>query len=71
MLAPTGTPGTVVKKLNAEVARALTQRGVTDRGRIAALGADLVGRPPERLVEHLCAEIYKWRKVVRAANIRR
>lgn len=68
ILAPAGTPGAVVTMVNAELARALTQREVT--GRIAALGADLVGGPPERLAEHLRAEIPKWRKVVHAANIR-
>lgn len=69
ILVPAGTPDAVVTKVNGELARALTQREVTDR--IAALGADLVGGPPGRLAEHLRAEIPKWRKVVRAANIRR
>ena len=68
ILAPAGTPGAVVTEINRELARALSNREVTDR--IAALGADLAGGPPERLAEHLQAEIPKWRKVVRAANIR-
>ena len=68
ILAPAGTPGAIVTEVNSELARALTQRDVTSR--IAALGADLVGGPPERLAEHLQAEIPKWRKVVRDANIR-
>ncbi len=68
ILAPAGTPVAVVTEVNGKLTRALTQREVT--GRIAALGADLVGGPPERLAEHLRAEIPKWRKVVRAANIR-
>ncbi|HTD90867.1 MAG TPA: tripartite tricarboxylate transporter substrate binding protein [Burkholderiales bacterium] len=68
ILAPAGTPAAVVSEVNGKVAVALTQRDMTDR--IAALGADLVGGPPERLAEHLRAEIPKWREVVRAANIR-
>jgi tripartite-type tricarboxylate transporter receptor subunit TctC len=68
ILAPAGTPAAVVSEVNGKLAAALTQRDVTDR--IAALGADLVGGPPERLAEHLRAEIPKWREVVRAANIK-
>ena len=68
ILAPAGTPAAVVSEVNGKLARALTQREVTDR--IAALGADLIGGPPERLAEHLEAEISKWREVVRVANIR-
>jgi len=40
------------------------------QNRIDALGADIVGGPPQRLSEHLKVEIPKWRKVIRAANIR-
>jgi tripartite-type tricarboxylate transporter receptor subunit TctC len=68
ILAPAGTPGTVVSEVNGKLAVALTQRDMMDR--IASLGAELVGGPPERLAEHLQAEIPKWRDVVRAANIR-
>ncbi len=68
ILAPAGTPAAVVSEVNGKLAVALAQRDMTDR--IAALGADLVGGLPERLAEHLHAEIPKWREVVRAANIR-
>ncbi len=68
ILAPAGTPAAIISEVNGRLAHALTQREVTER--IAALGADLVGGPPERLAEHLRAEIPKWREVVRAANIR-
>lgn len=68
ILAPAGTPAAIVSEVNGKLTVALTQRDMTDR--IAALGADLVGGPPERLAEHLHAEIPKWREVVRAANIR-
>ncbi len=68
ILAPAGTPAAIVAEVNGKLAVALAQRDVIDR--IAALGADLVGGVPERLAEHLNAEIPKWRDVVRAANIR-
>jgi tripartite-type tricarboxylate transporter receptor subunit TctC len=68
ILAPAQTPATIVSKLNAELARGLVQPDVQDR--TAALGADVVGGPPQRLIDHLRNEIRKWRPVVRAANIR-
>jgi tripartite-type tricarboxylate transporter receptor subunit TctC len=68
ILAPAGTPAAIVAEVNGKLAVALAQRDVMDR--IAALGADLVGGAPERLAEHLNAEIPKWRDVVRAANIK-
>jgi tripartite-type tricarboxylate transporter receptor subunit TctC len=68
ILAPAGTPAAIVAEVNGKLAVALTQRDMMDR--IAALGADLVGGAPERLAEHLNAEIPKWRDVVRAANIK-
>jgi tripartite-type tricarboxylate transporter receptor subunit TctC len=68
ILAPSGTPAVIVAEVNAQLARAFTQRDVTDR--IAALGADPVGGAPKRLAEHLNAEIPKWRQVIRTANIR-
>jgi tripartite-type tricarboxylate transporter receptor subunit TctC len=67
ILAPAGTPAPVVSEVNGVLARAITQRDMTER--FAALGADPVGGPPQRLAEHLQSEIPKWRKVIRAANI--
>jgi tripartite-type tricarboxylate transporter receptor subunit TctC len=68
ILAPASTPAAIVAEVNGKLAVALTQRDVMDR--VAALGADLVGGTPERLAEHLNAEIPKWRDVIRAANIK-
>ena len=68
ILAPAKTPNAIVAKLNAELARALTQPEALNR--IAALGADIVGGPPQKLADHLKAEIPKWRTVVRAADIK-
>ena len=68
ILAPAGTPSVIVSEVNGKLARAFTQREVTDR--IAALGAEAVGGRSNRLAEHLNSEITKWREVIRAANIR-
>jgi tripartite-type tricarboxylate transporter receptor subunit TctC len=68
ILAPARTPDALIAKLNAELARALVQQDALTR--IAALGADVVGGPPQKLADHLRAEIPKWRTVVRAADIK-
>ncbi len=68
ILAPAKTPGAIAMKLNAELARALSQPEALNR--IAALGADVVGGPPQKLADHVRAEIPKWRTVVRAADIK-
>ena len=68
ILGPAGTPAAVVSEVNEKLAHAFTQRDVTDR--VTALGAEPVGGAPRRLADHLNAEIPKWRKVIRTANIR-
>ena len=68
ILAPARTPDALIAKLNAELARSLTQSDALNR--IAALGADVVGGPPQKLADHLRAEIPKWGRVVRAGNIK-
>lgn len=68
ILVPASTPDALIGRLNAELSAGLAQPAFQER--IAALGADPVGGPPERLAAHLRSEIPKWRKVVRAANIR-
>lgn len=68
ILAPARTSEAIIARLNAELARAIAQPDVLDR--IAALGADPVGGPPQRLADHLRAEIPKWSRVVREANIK-
>jgi tripartite-type tricarboxylate transporter receptor subunit TctC len=68
LLTPAGTPAAVVSEINRLLARAITEREMTDR--FATLGADPVGGPPQRLSEHLRSEIPKWRNVIRTANIK-
>jgi len=67
ILAPARTPDAIINRLNAELARALTTPEA--QSRMTALGADIVGGPPQRLTEHLRAEIPKWGRVIRAAKI--
>ena len=61
--APAGTPADVVAKLNAELNRVMALADV--RERLAGIGLDVVGGPPEQLAAYTRAELAKWAKVVK------
>ncbi len=61
--APAGTPSDVVAKLNEEFNRVMTLADV--REKLANIGLDLVGGPPEQLAAYTRAELAKWAKVVK------
>jgi tripartite-type tricarboxylate transporter receptor subunit TctC len=67
-LAPAGTPREVIDKLHAEIAAILKTREV--RERLERDGIEAVGSTPEQFGAHIRAEIDKWAKVVRDANIK-
>ena len=68
LLAPPGTPGDVIQTLNAEVNRALSDPGVAKR--LQDLGAEPAPGTPEQLRAFLTAELDKWGKVIRDANVK-
>lgn len=68
MFAPTGTPATIVEKVNAETRRAL-QRPEFAR-MVEAQGAEIVGSSPEELAAVVKSEIQIWQKVVKNLNVR-
>ena len=63
-----GTPREVVDLLHREIVKVLAPAEA--RERLAALGFDTVGGTPEEFAAWIAAEIPKWGKVVRGANIR-
>ena len=65
---PAGTPRAVIDKLSTETVAALKTRDVTER--LQAQGMNLFGSTPEELGAHVRAELARWGKVVREANIR-
>ena len=67
VMGPAGLPPAIVAMLNSEIEKALTKPQV--RERFAADGAQPVGGPPERLGAFIKAEIDKWSKVVKQANL--
>jgi len=67
MLAPTGTPPDIIRKLQQEIARQLESPEIRDR--LTAIGADPVGSTSEEFAALLKAETEKWARVVRGANL--
>jgi tripartite-type tricarboxylate transporter receptor subunit TctC len=61
--APAGTPAEVIAKLNAEFNRIMTLVDV--REKLAGIGLDVVGGPPEQLAAYTRSELAKWAKVVK------
>ena len=68
ILAPAKTPRPVVDRLQKEIAAALQAQDV--RERYAALGIDPVGNTPDQFGEQIRADLARWEKVVKSANIK-
>lgn len=69
ILAPRGTPKSVIDKLNAEASRALALPQTQQQ--LVRLGADPAGSTPAQIDAHLKAEVGKWTRVVRDAGIKK
>jgi len=65
---PAGTPAGIVQKLNEAINRAIESPDV--RERLEAQAFDPLGGPQARFAEYVKAEIAKWGRVVREANIK-
>lgn len=68
ILAPAGTPPAIVTRLNREIISLLRQPD--SREQISRTGATPVGNTPEEFSAYIRAEIIKWGKVIKAANIK-
>jgi len=66
--APARTPGAVIARLQAEVARIAQSQAM--KARLAAQGLELVGNSPAEFEAFIRAEIDKWRAVLKAAGIK-
>ena len=67
ILVPTGTPKTIVDRLNVEIVKIMHTPGVLDR--LAADGPIPIGNSAEQFGAFIRAEQAKWSKVVREAGI--
>ncbi len=68
IFAPAGTPRPVIDKLQRELAAVLRTAFV--RERYAVLGIEPVGNSPQEFGDQVRADLARWEKVVRAANVR-
>jgi len=68
LLAPAATPKDIVSKIYIDTSHVLKETDL--RKRIADLGADVVGNPPEKFGAAMRAESAQWAEVIKAANIR-
>ena len=66
--APAGTPKPIVERLNAEIVKALKSPDVAER--FAGLGMEPVANTPAQMAEFNKAEVAKWAKIVKEANIK-
>jgi tripartite-type tricarboxylate transporter receptor subunit TctC len=68
IMMPAGTPRDIIVKFDGEVQKALATQEV--RERLLAVGGFVQAGGPEQLAERIRADIAKWGKVARAANVR-
>jgi len=67
IVAPAGTPRSVVLRLNAETQKVLARPEV--RERLEREGAELIPGPPERLAAVIDADFARWKKLIVEANL--
>ena len=68
ILAPAKTPGEILGRLQKDIAAVLGEADI--RSRYATLGIEPVGNTPAQFAEQIRADLARWEKVVRQANIR-
>jgi tripartite-type tricarboxylate transporter receptor subunit TctC len=68
ILGPKALPKSIVSRWNGEIDRILQMSDVKER--MAGDGQEPVGGPPERFGEVLTRDVAKWRKVVKAGNVK-
>lgn len=68
VLVPAGTPREIIDRLHREIARIVSLPEVKER--LAALGFDPIANTPGEFSAYIKAEIAKWGRVVKQANIK-
>ncbi len=68
LLAPAGTPRTIIARLHAETVKIVKSPAMTEH--LLALGAEPIGSSPQELDVYLRAEIDRWTKLIARAQIR-
>jgi len=68
IMAPAGTPDTVVAKLTAALNKALADPST--RASLQSQGVDVTPGPPQMFMDLITSEIARWRPIIQAAGIR-
>ena len=68
LYAPSGTPSEIIGRVNREVIPVLQLEDV--RAKLEAIGIEVAGSTPQDLQKEVTAEIAKWAKVMKDANIK-
>jgi len=68
VVAPPSTPAPIVDKISADIAAAIKDPGV--RKRLADLSAEPVGGTPAATAAFMRAEVERWNKVIKVANVK-
>jgi tripartite-type tricarboxylate transporter receptor subunit TctC len=68
ILVPAGTPKAIIDLLHSQIVNVMTLPDVKER--MAVLGFEPVANKPEEFAARIAAEIPKWGKVIRDANIK-
>src|SRR5215469_12685006 len=68
IVAPPKTPQAIADKINADVNEALRQGDIVQR--LDQLSAEPIGGTPQATAAYMREEIERWRKVIKAANVR-
>src|SRR5262249_2251127 len=68
LLAPSATPGAVVRRLNRDATQLLREPAL--RERLAAVGIETLSSTPDEFAAFIRSEIVMWAKVVKNAGIR-
>ena len=68
LLAPAGTPATIVGKLHLETVKALALPDL--RAKLADLGMEGIGNSPDELAAVIKSQIPKWAKVIKESGIK-
>jgi tripartite-type tricarboxylate transporter receptor subunit TctC len=67
-VAPAGTPGAIIEKLNAEITKAITASDT--RAQMADIGLEAETSTPGEFGAFLKTEIAKWAKVIKATGLK-
>jgi tripartite-type tricarboxylate transporter receptor subunit TctC len=67
-MVPSGTPNAIVDRIYSEVANVLKQADTTEK--VREQGFDVVANSPDEAQKFMAAEVERWGKLVREANIK-